>query len=76
MNKQKVIFIYKSKPDEVENAVKYGVEIGYRHIDCAWAYQNETEVGNGLAKVFQDGKVKREDLFVVTKVHNVLISSF
>ena len=57
-----------SKSDEVRNAVKYAVEVGYRHIDCAWSYKNEAEVGDGLAEVFKQGKVKREELFIVTKV--------
>lgn len=57
-----------SKPGEVKAAVKHAVDIGYRHIDCAWAYQNETEVGESLTEIFKEGKTKREELFIVTKV--------
>lgn len=53
----------------VEMAVEYALkEAGIRHIDAAYAYQNEEEVGNGIAKAIASGKVKREDIFVTTKV--------
>jgi alcohol dehydrogenase (NADP+) len=41
---------------------------GYRHIDCAKIYGNEKEVGEDLAQVFSEGKCKREELFVTTKL--------
>jgi glycerol 2-dehydrogenase (NADP+) len=53
----------------VEKAVFYALtEAGYRHIDCAYAYQNEDEVGNGIKRAIESGKVKREDIFITTKV--------
>ena len=40
---------WQSKPDEVRKAVAYALkEVGYRHIDCAFAYGNEAEVGQGV----------------------------
>jgi diketogulonate reductase-like aldo/keto reductase len=44
------------------------LELGYRHIDTAFAYQNETAIGTTLKKWFDSGKLKREDVFIVTKV--------
>ena len=40
----------------------------YRLIDTATIYENEADIGNALEKYFKTGKVKREDVFVVTKV--------
>jgi diketogulonate reductase-like aldo/keto reductase len=44
------------------------LKAGYRLIDCAYCYANEDEVGQGLADAFAQGIVKREDIFVVTKI--------
>lgn len=59
---------WQSKPGEVEEAVSHALNVGYRHVDTAFCYQNEVEVGKGLAKAFSTGKVKREDVFVTTKI--------
>ncbi|VDN10406.1 unnamed protein product [Dibothriocephalus latus] len=57
-----------SIPHEVERPIVWAIEAGYRHIDCAHVYQNEIEVGNALKKKFEDGTVKREDMFITSKV--------
>ena len=54
----------------IANAVKEGIKIGYRHIDCASVYENEKEIGSVLKNAIDNGIVKREDLWVTSKVWN------
>ena len=54
---------------EIADAVKGAIEFGYRHIDCASVYGNEKEIGVSL-KEAMDGNVKREDLWLTSKVWN------
>lgn len=61
-------FAQTTNPDEVIQAVEAAIECGYRHIDTAFNYSNEKDIGKALQKLFTAGKVKREDLFIVTKV--------
>lgn len=44
------------------------IEAGYRLIDTAYAYGNEKEIGETLQKLFKKGVLKREDVFITTKV--------
>lgn len=59
-----------SGQDEVKQAVLDAIRAGYRHIDCALIYGNETEVGEALAELFAEGTVKREELWITSKLWN------
>lgn len=59
---------WQAAPGEVKKAVAHAIKSGYRHIDCAVCYANEDEVGEGIKEAIDAGVVKREDLFVTTKV--------
>lgn len=58
---------WQSKAGEVQTAVSYALQNGYKLVDGAYCYGNEDEVGQGLKEAFDAG-VKREDVFVVSKV--------
>ncbi|EPQ26107.1 uncharacterized protein PFL1_06315 [Pseudozyma flocculosa PF-1] len=55
---------WQSAPGEVAKAVESAIKAGYRHIDCAWMYGNEHEVGEGI----KAAGVPREELFITTKI--------
>jgi len=61
---------WKSKPGEVYDAVLTALKTGYRHIDCAPIYGNEAEVGNAIRDAISQGVLKREDLWVTSKLWN------
>ena len=55
---------------EVSQAVAGAVEAGYRSFDCAACYGNEAQIGQVFADAFARGTVKREELFIASKVWN------
>jgi diketogulonate reductase-like aldo/keto reductase len=57
---------WQAKPLEVERAVEAALRCGYRHIDCAAIYRNESEVGEGIKR----SGVNREDIFITGKLWN------
>jgi methylglyoxal/glyoxal reductase len=59
--------VYQSPPGKTtRRAVKYALEIGYRHIDTAQLYGNEADIGDAL----RESGIKREQVFITTKVWN------
>jgi alcohol dehydrogenase (NADP+) len=61
---------WKSEPGEVYKAVREAIKAGYTHIDCAWIYQNENEIGNAFKDAIADGDITRKELFVTSKLWN------
>lgn len=62
------IFYGQSTGSQCEQAVKDAIDAGYRHIDTAFLYGNEKEVGNAIRAKIAEGVIRREDIFVTTKV--------
>lgn len=58
---------------ETYAAVTHALKTGYRHLDCAWFYQNEHEIGDAVRDFLaQNPSVTRQDIFICTKVWNHL----
>lgn len=60
----------KYSPAQIADAVVSAVENGYRLIDCASVYGNEKEIGAALGRLMAAGTVRREELFITSKVWN------
>jgi len=57
-----------SEGETITNAVQWAISNGYRHIDTAWVYGNENGVGKGLRFSLEEQTVKREEIFITTKL--------
>ncbi|XP_036043977.1 estradiol 17 beta-dehydrogenase 5-like isoform X5 [Onychomys torridus] len=53
---------------KILESTKIAIDIGFRHIDSAYVYQNEKETGQAIRRKIADGVVKREDIFLTTKL--------
>jgi methylglyoxal/glyoxal reductase len=59
--------VYQSPPGQITlRAVRYALKIGYRHIDTAELYGNESDVSRAV----QESGIRRDDVFITTKVWN------
>ncbi|KAF8877158.1 NADP-dependent oxidoreductase domain-containing protein [Gymnopilus junonius] len=58
--------VWRADPGEVGEAVKTALKVGYRHIDGAWIYGNEAEVGQAI----KESGIPREDLWLTSKLWN------
>ncbi len=66
------------KGSQCERIIKVAIELGYTHIDTAWMYQNQTQIGHAL----RDTNLERENLFITSKIwhshlkHDEVLSQF
>jgi alcohol dehydrogenase (NADP+) len=61
---------WKAKGEDVTRAVADAIRMGYRHIDTAAVYENESDIGKALKSVMDEGTVTREELFITSKLWN------
>jgi len=54
--------------NELEVTLNRALEAGYRHFDTAFFHRNEAAIGKVFQKWFTSGKIRREDLYIVSKV--------
>src|ERR1700692_4310160 len=57
-------------PMATRTATKAALEAGFRQLDASERYRNEKEVGEAMQEVFKAGKIKRQDVFIATKLWN------
>lgn len=56
------------KGGEAVEMIKRSIDMGYRHFDTAFLYNNESEIGEGICAKIAEGAVSRSDIFVAAKV--------
>ena len=57
-------------PLATKEATKTALEVGFRHLDCAERYRNEEAVGDAMQAAFEARTIRRDDVFVTTKLWN------
>ena len=67
-----IITFFQCPTNEISTIIGAAIAAGYRHFDCAHAYSNEAAIGDALKAIFEVGIVKREDLFITSKVRNYI----
>lgn len=66
---------WKVENSKAADVAKQAISVGYRHLDCACDYGNETEVGQGIAQAIEAGLCQRDDLWVTSKLWNTYHSA-
>ena len=61
---------WKSNNGEVYHAIRWALKLGYNHFDCADIYGNQEEIGQAFSDAFKEDNLKREDIFVTSKLWN------
>lgn len=61
---------YLAQEGQCEDLVKKAIDAGYRHIDTAFLYENEVAIGQAIRDKIAEGVIRREDVFVTTKLWN------
>lgn len=61
---------WKTTAGEAYRAVRWAIKTGYTHIDCAAFYGNQAEIGQAISDAVREGDIKREYLFVTSKLWN------
>ena len=61
---------WKHTPEQAAQAVECALDTGYKHIDCATAYSNHEAIGEVFKSKFSGGGVKREDVWITSKLFN------
>lgn len=61
---------WQAKPGEVYQAIRWAIKLGYTSFDCAAIYGNEAEIGQALHDAVREGDIKREQLFITSKLWN------
>lgn len=61
---------WKMQDGAAYQAVKSAIQVGYRHIDCAWIYGNQEDVGRAINESMKAGMVDRSELWVTSKLWN------
>ncbi|RKP20148.1 glyoxal reductase [Rozella allomycis CSF55] len=63
-----IVGTYRLISEDVERVVSEAINIGYRHIDTATVYRNEEAIGNTLKSLFDKGVLRREEIFITSKL--------
>ena len=59
---------WKADKGDAGRIVSNALKTGYRHLDFAMMYGNQAEIGQAMSEVFKEGKVKREEVWMTSKV--------